>query len=121
MIFFLILIFFTPLSLFSRAGGGCLVEGTIINTKNGNLKIEDITPSTTICLDDICSKVADVYRKSSDEIIEITACGKKIESTPEHLFMIEKGVFKEAGYLQNYDYLYTSSQKCRIEKIIRKK
>nr|WP_243122426.1 polymorphic toxin-type HINT domain-containing protein [Clostridium septicum] len=50
-----------------------------------------------------------VYRKSTTNFINLTVAGKRIETTPTHLFMLEDGNWRSAENLKAGDRIVTAN------------
>ncbi|MEF3279601.1 MAG: Hint domain-containing protein [Elusimicrobiota bacterium] len=112
-VFFLTLVFNINF-LFARAGGGCLEKGTMVLTPSGYIPVEKLKVGDKIIsnLNNI-SEIKNIYSSASDNFIELKACGKNISVTKYHPFMISKGTFKEADFLNKGDkiFIYIKTKK----------
>jgi predicted lipid-binding transport protein (Tim44 family)/3-dehydroquinate synthase class II len=113
-----LLIFIVPTSSWARGGGGCLAEGTRVETPNESVAIERLKPG-----DFVLSLVNGHLRTSlvqavsavrPEEFIEISAHGTKVRVTPEHPVRVAPGEFRFAGWLRAGDTVFTR----REEKIV---
>jgi predicted lipid-binding transport protein (Tim44 family) len=92
-----------PILAHARAGGGCLVEGTLIKTPNGSVAIEKLKEGDTI-IGLVAGRLQAVTVQAlivvhPDEYLEITADGNKVAVTEEHPLMTASGEFRQALFL----------------------
>lgn len=85
-----ILICLSNSPVWARGGGGCLIEGTYINTPNGETPIENLQKGDYVLswsgTQIIPAKVIQLIKIDTDEYIEITTPQGIIKTTKEHLF-----------------------------------
>ena len=100
--------------IIGRALFACLDGDTEIATANGDIKIsqlidkniqvKSIDKNGNICLSDLCTIQA--TKKSIEEYQIELEDGTVIKCTPEHLFMLKDGTYKQAKYLTEDDELF---------------
>jgi predicted lipid-binding transport protein (Tim44 family) len=99
-------------SAHARGGGGCLEEGTLVQTGQGLVPIERLAGGQALpALTErgfTPARVQALIRVRPREYIEILADGRSIRATPEHPFMVAPGVFRQAGSLRAGDNIYVS-------------
>ncbi|MFH1232155.1 MAG: TIM44-like domain-containing protein [Planctomycetota bacterium] len=104
------------LPLWARGGGGCLIEGTCINTPNGQIPIENIKQNDYVISWDgnqiIQVKVLQIIKVYTDEYIEIITYQEVIKATPEHPFFINHSDLKRASDILINDNLLSIKDKC---------
>lgn len=117
-----------PGHILGRALFACLDGDTEIATVNGDIKIsqlinkniqvKSIDKNGNICLSDLCTIQA--TKKSIEEYQIELEDGTIIKCTPEHLFMLKDGTYKQAKYLTESDELFdiTMSYQDYINSII---
>ncbi|MFH1227230.1 MAG: polymorphic toxin-type HINT domain-containing protein [Planctomycetota bacterium] len=103
----LILFWSGGLPVWARGGGGCLLEGTNVNTPNGPVPIQNIKPGDYILgragNGITARKVLQAVRIISDEYIELNTGSGLIKATPEHPFFTGPDTLKLAGNLSTAD------------------
>ena len=108
---------------------GCLLEGTLIETKEGSKKIEDIKKGDIVYTSKGENKVLDLYNQGIKDVITLTLSnGKSITCTPDHLFLVQHNgnpVWKEARLLKLdrevlYEYEDIKGLDLRYIRVIRK-
>lgn len=96
--------------------GGCFKEGTLIKTKNGNKKIEDITINDEICTYNETIKEfhwikpnwAGLTPTANKPKVKVTtSLGEEILTTADHKFLTDTG-WKEAQHLTLNDKILSS-------------
>ncbi len=89
--------------LLARGGGGCLERGTLIDTPNGSVPVEQLRVGDTVwglAHDQrIPATVEAVYEVEPKTYVEITAGGTTLRVTPEHPVQVALGVFLRADHL----------------------
>ncbi|MBI5042783.1 MAG: hypothetical protein HZC10_02915 [Nitrospirae bacterium] len=79
--------------LWARGGGGCLIEGTSINTPNGKIPVENIKQGDHVLAwngqNIIYSKVIKVLKTTADEYIELTTSHGIIRTTYAYNLIVE--------------------------------
>ena len=97
-------------SAWGRGGGGCLEEGTLIDTPAGPIPIEQLETGATVwAVVDGQLQPATVQATSRVEpadYIEIGAGGRTLRVTAEHPLQTGPGIFRVASDLQPGDPLY---------------
>jgi predicted lipid-binding transport protein (Tim44 family) len=89
--------------LMARGGGGCLERGTLIDTPNGPVPVEQLRVGDTVwglAHDQrIPATVEAVYAVEPQNYVELTAGGMTLCVTPEHPVQVAPGVFLRADHL----------------------
>jgi predicted lipid-binding transport protein (Tim44 family) len=97
-------------SAYARGGGGCLEEGTLVQTEQGLAPIERLTVGQVLpALTErglTRATVQALIQVQPRQYIEILADGRSIRATPEHPFMVAPGVFRQAGSLRAGENVY---------------
>ena len=97
-------------SAWGRGGGGCLAEGTVIDTPTGPRAIETLHPGDAVWSPTPTglqrSIVASCYRVEPDEMVRLELPDRVLLATPEHPVEISAGVFRCAGDLQAGDHVW---------------
>jgi RHS repeat-associated protein len=90
----------------------CFPAGTMIQTRNGRVPIEQIKAGDVVLSADertgkqSYQKVVQTFRREADALLTIvTADGRSIECTPEHPFWVKGKGFVEARHLARSDLL----------------
>ena len=105
-------VFALTFSVWAWGGGGCLEEGTLISTPNGDIPIEQLQRG-----DHVWSVVDGQFQRANveatsqvdpAEYLEIAVGGKILRATLEHPLQIGPGTFRIAANLQPGDLLYFS-------------
>lgn len=109
-LFVLLLTLSLPTLCHARAGGGCLIEGTMIQTPQGPVAIEKVKQGDTIT-GLIAGRLQEVTVQAllvvhPDEYLEITAGKNRIVVTGEHPFMTTPGEFRQASFLKRGHTIY---------------
>jgi hypothetical protein len=102
----------------------CFVAGTLVNTSKGYKCIEDITTEDSVLSFNQQShrfefcRVLNTFSRESDEIVAITMqSGLVISVTPEHSFLVNKGVWVPSGKLKTSDRIWSLHGKEKIKHI----
>ena len=84
----------------------CFVAGTLVATARGLVPIEDVQAGDWVWTRDevtgevwLC-EVEETYRNESPVILEVTAGGETLATTPGHPFWVQDVGWKDAGELQ---------------------
>lgn len=87
----------------ARGGGGCLEQGTLIATPNGEVAIEKLQPGDAIWSvveGKLQSATVEATRRVEPvEYVEIAVAGRNLRATSEHPFQIGPGIFRIAASL----------------------
>lgn len=101
--------------LWARGGGGCLIEGTYINTPNGETSIENLKQGDYILswngTQIIPTKVIQLIKVNTDECVEITTPQSIIKATSEHLFFTNNYELKRVSDILTQDSLLLVTDK----------
>jgi len=93
--------------LWARGGGGCLREGTLIDTPSGTRAIESLVPGDTVYSVShgmlIPAQVCDVMKVAPDHFCELVIRGHKLQVTDEHPVETAPGEFCIASRLKAGD------------------
>ena len=106
----ILLIFLAPISSWARGGGGCLAEGSLVETPTGFIAIERLkTGDSVFSVTNGNLQRAQVQALTAvqpEEFVEISTAGAKIEVTPEHPVMVAPGEYRFAGWLRAGDTVF---------------
>jgi predicted lipid-binding transport protein (Tim44 family) len=109
-VIFLLAGLLTATCAWGRGGGGCLEEGTLIDTPAGQVPIERLEPGATVCtVVDGQWRPATVQatsRVEPDDYVEIGVGGRTLRVTAEHPLQTGPGTFRVASSLRPGDSLY---------------
>lgn len=104
--------------------GKCFIAGTLIATSIGLVPIESVTPGMMVesfdpdTMEVSTTEVEAAFVKESDRLVEISADGEIITSTPDHPFYTEEDGFEKAIDLRHGDELYTiDGSSVRIDEV----
>ncbi|NLD47185.1 MAG: hypothetical protein GX660_08290, partial [Clostridiaceae bacterium] len=98
---------------------GCFAGNTMVLTKSGSKRIDEIQEGEYILSKDINTgeesykKVKQVYIKSTDTFIRLNVEGEEIRTTPSHLFFTDDGWWKAADNIKAGDKIVDSSGRLR--------
>ncbi|MDD4889505.1 MAG: polymorphic toxin-type HINT domain-containing protein [Phycisphaerae bacterium] len=96
----LTLLLVLPASLFARGGGGCIEQGTLIDTPAGPVAVERLAPGDHVTGLHGQAVVQACMRVQPAEFVEIAAAGLTLRLTAEHPLMVAPGVFLRADAIQ---------------------
>ena len=103
-------VFLLTCCAWGRGGGGCLEEGTLIDTPAGKISVEQLQRGDAVwsVVDGELQRaeVESTSRVDPVEYVEISVAGKTLRATPEHPLQIGPGIFRIAASLQSGDLLY---------------
>jgi len=103
-----------PFSAWSRGGGGCIEQGTLVWTPFGAVPIENLQPGDTVWSLTAgrmeTAAVQAFYRVDPDRYLEIIAGRSRLRVTDEHPIMVGPGEFRMARYLHENDVVYIADQ-----------
>ena len=92
-----------------RGGGGCLEEGTLVATPDGQVPIERLAPGDAVWAveNGQCrpATVQSVMEVNPDDYVEIAVSGRTLRATAEHPVQVGPGIFRTASTLQPGDTL----------------
>lgn len=98
-------------SLQARGGGGCVAEGTLIDTPNGPRAIESLQVGdavwSQVAGQRVGAQVQAVYQVAPAEFIELTTSDTTLLVTAEHPVQTDTGVFVRADHLAEATNLFT--------------
>jgi predicted lipid-binding transport protein (Tim44 family) len=128
-VIFLLAGLLTAACAWGRGGGGCLEEGTLIDTPAGQVPIEQLETGATVwaVMDGQLqpATVQATSRVEPDEYVEIGAGGRILRVTAEHPLQTGPGTFRVASSLQPGDSLYLREEdqfnQVKIETVTRVK
>ena len=95
----------------SPCDGTCFVAGTLVETENGSLPIEQITAGMMVYATDPetgeteLKEVVNSFVRESSELVHITVNGEEITTTPTHLFWVPQKGWTDAIDLRAGDRL----------------
>jgi len=98
---------------------GCFAGNTMVLTKSGSKRIDEIQEGEYILSKDINTgkesykRVKQVYIKSTDTFIRLNVEGEEIRTTPSHLFFTDDGWWKAADNIKAGDKIVDSSGRLR--------
>lgn len=95
----------------SPCDGTCFVAGTLVETENGSLPIEQVTAGMLVYATDPetgeteLKEVVNSFVRESSELVHITVNGEEITTTPTHLFWVPQKGWTDAIDLRAGDRL----------------
>jgi len=105
-----LLFLLAPELSWARGGGGCLAEGTRVLTPEGAVAIEKLKKGDAVwSIIDGSLQKADIealIKVGSEEYLEVSAGGSRLEVTPEHPMMVARGEYRLAGRIHVGDKVY---------------
>jgi len=114
LLLFLLFLLLPAGAAWSRGGGGCVEEGTRILTPQGSTAVEHLRPG-----DEVVSfsegkfqraRVKALTRVHPEDVIEISADGRRMRLTAEHPVMVGPGEFHHAEALSAGETLYVKGE-----------
>ncbi|NYZ77733.1 TIM44-like domain-containing protein [Candidatus Micrarchaeota archaeon] len=109
-IFFFVI---APALVQARGGGGCFLQGTLVQTEDGPMPIESLAAGKNVVSfsDDgiSLSQVSSVFEVKRDSYYRITAGNHTVLVTAEHPFYIGNSFYKQASLLKVGDFVYIIS------------
>lgn len=87
---------------------GCFVAGTLVSTEHGALPIESVEPGMQVwsygASPELRTVIAGGVTKYTTELVDVhLANGSVVRCTPEHLFLLSDGTYKQAQNLTDMD------------------
>ena len=104
--------------------GACFVAGTLVKTRDGNRKIEEVRCGDYVLAQDPetgevgYQVVEKTFVREVDQIVHVVVGGVEIETTEEHPVFVEGEGFVRAVSLQNGDVLrLANGENAKVEKL----
>ena len=115
-VIFLLAGLLTALTAWGRGGGGCLEEGTLIDTPSGPVAVEQLKAGATVWAvvdgQKQPAKVQATSRVEPDDYIEISVGSRTLRVTAEHPLQTGLGTFRVASGLRPGDALFLEASNC---------
>lgn len=118
----LVLVWVSASFAFARGGGGCVQQGTLVETPGGPRAIETLAPGDAIWTwrdgARVEGRVLASYRVQPESYVDLTLAGAELHVTGEHPIAVSPGVFRQAKNIRAGDHALLVRDNALIDGVV---